>query len=72
VGLSQVVAGQPLEQGLAELIGYLSLDEPGLSVIFDEERREHIGWSVDEGETQRVADLPQVAFSRERVEERAP
>ena len=42
VGLAEVVADDPLEQGLAELVGYLSLAEPGLAVIFDEDRREQI------------------------------
>ena len=67
VGLGEVVAGEPLEQGLAELIGYLSLTEPGLAVLFDEERTEEIGWSSDD--VDRVAELPRVAFGRDR---RAP
>ncbi len=66
VGLSEVVADEPLHQGLAELVGYLSLNEPGISVIFDEECRERIEWSADEVE--RVADLPRVNFSRDRSE----
>jgi hypothetical protein len=68
VGLSDVVRGDPLEQGLAELVGYLSLQEPGLAVVFDEERRDQIRWSA--GEVERVADLPAVSFSRDRSESR--
>jgi len=68
VGLGDVVAGEPLEQGLAELIGYLSLDAPGLSVIFDDERRERIEWRL--AESRRAADLPRVSFSRDGSAER--
>jgi hypothetical protein len=67
VGLREIVAADPLEQGLAELIGYLSLDEPGLQVIFDEEHRERVGWTADGSE--RVAELPRLTFSRKRSEE---
>jgi hypothetical protein len=66
VSLSEVIHDDPLEQGLAELVGYLSLNEPGLSVIFDEDRRERIEWSASDVE--RVADLPQVNFSRDQSE----
>lgn len=65
VSLREVLSDRPLEQGLAELIGYLSLREPGLTVVFDEERREHVRWST--GSTDRVADLPQVSFTREQT-----
>jgi hypothetical protein len=68
VRLSDVVSGDPLEQGLAELVGYLSLQEPGLAVVFDEERRDQIRWNA--GEVERVADLPAVSFSRDRSESR--
>ena len=66
VGLREVVAGAPLEQGLAELVGYLALTEPGLAVVFDEQQREQIAWRADEVE--RVAELPRVNFSRDRSE----
>jgi hypothetical protein len=46
VGLEEVVAGRPLEQGLAELVGYLSLTDPTLEVVFDEEARQRIAWTV--------------------------
>jgi hypothetical protein len=66
VSLREVVAGAPLEQGLAELVGYLSLIEPGLAVVFDDQQREQIAWSAEEVE--RVVDLPRVSFSRDRME----
>jgi hypothetical protein len=66
VSLSDVITSDPLEQGLAELVGYMSLNEPGFSVIFDDDRRERIEWST--ADVQRVADLPRVNFSRDRSE----
>jgi len=66
VGLRDVVSGAPLEQGLAELVGYLSLIEPGLAVVFDDQQREQISWSAEDIE--RVAELPRVSFSRQRLE----
>jgi hypothetical protein len=53
-----------LEQGLAELIGYLSLREPGFAVVFDEERRERIEWCAED--VDRIAELPRVNFTRAR------
>ena len=67
VGLRTVLADAPLEQGLAELIGYLSLAEPGLAVVFDEEHREQVAWSPEDEEVERVADLPRVSFTRDRT-----
>ncbi len=66
VALCDVVASEPLQHGLAELVGYLALDEPGLAVVFDEERRDRIEWRTNE--LDRVADLPAVSFSRDRSE----
>jgi hypothetical protein len=66
VGLRAVITGRPLEQGLAELVGYLSLNEPGLSVIFDDECRERIEWNTRD--VARTADLPRVIFSRDPSE----
>lgn len=68
VGLREVLAGAPLEQGLAELVAYLSLIEPGLAVVFDDQQREQIAWSAQEVE--RIAELPRVSFSRDRMEAR--
>lgn len=71
VGLGELVSDQPLQQGLAELIGYLSLDDPRFAVVFDETRRDRIEWRVDDdgdGAVERVADLPQVTFNRNHTE----
>jgi hypothetical protein len=47
IRLDDVIAGSPLDQGLAELVGYLSLDEPGLDLIFDDDARSRVVWTVD-------------------------
>ena len=73
VALRELLADSPLEQGLAELVGYLSLSEPGLGVVFDELVREQVAWRVErdgvEG-VERVAELPRVSFTRARREAR--
>jgi Protein of unknown function (DUF3375) len=68
VDLREVVASTPLEQGLAELISYLSLTESGLSVVFDAEQLDRIGWSGERAD--RIAEMPRVTFSRDRAEDR--
>lgn len=67
VGLQEVLVDAPLQQGLAELIGYLSLAEPGIDVVFDAENREQVEWSAQDDEVERVADVPRVSFSRGRT-----
>jgi flagellar motility protein MotE (MotC chaperone) len=62
VALSGLVGDQPLQHGLAELVGYLSLVDSGFDVVFDEDRRDEVSWSDED--TTRVADLPYVTFSR--------
>jgi hypothetical protein len=66
VGLRTVLSTTPLQQGLAELVGYLSLAEPGLAVTFDPQHREQLSWTSEEEEVERVADLPGVSFTRDR------
>jgi hypothetical protein len=62
VGLSELVAEHPLDHGLTELIGYLSLTDPAYDVVFDSDRREQVGWST--ADVERVADLPAVSYVR--------
>jgi hypothetical protein len=62
VGLREVVAESPIDRGLAELVGYLSLGDAGLAVTFDTDSREQIGWN--DGDLDRVADVPRVTYSR--------
>jgi hypothetical protein len=63
VGLVELLHEQPLEQGLAELVGYLSLRDTQFRVVFDEEVAEQVAWSDRSGES-RVASLPRVTFVR--------
>ena len=62
VGLSDLVERQPLEHGLAELVGYLSLSDPAYAVVFDPSRRERISWESDDA--RRSADTPAVSYVR--------
>lgn len=62
IGLTELVAAHPLEHGLADLVGYLSLTDPAYAVIFDADRREQVGWSTIDAE--RVADVPTVSYVR--------
>jgi hypothetical protein len=63
VGLADVVARNPIEQGLAELITYLSLDDDAFDVVFDETTHEHVDWT-DEQDTVRRARVPRVTYAR--------
>lgn len=70
VDLDEVVAERPLRQGLAELVGYLSLQHPQFEVVFDPFSRRLIEWTAgdDDGEVTRVADAPAVTFARRSAE----
>lgn len=69
VSLTDVLADRPLEQGLAELVGYLSVRE-GVETTFDGERRDEVSWQgVDD--VDRTAQLPHVVYAR-AVPERGP
>jgi len=61
--LPQLLQRHPLEQGLAELVTYLSLRDDGFDVVFDENRQEQVQWHDDAGRL-RAAVLPAVFFVR--------
>jgi len=63
VALAQLISEQPLQQGLAELVTYLSLSDPSFRIVFDETARQHVSWEDDNGRL-RSAALPGVAFAR--------
>ncbi|WP_205800910.1 DUF3375 domain-containing protein [Micromonospora thermarum] len=63
VSLPDLLAARPLEQGLAELVTYLSLRDQGFDVVFDEDRRDQVRWRDPDGRT-RTAILPAVSFVR--------
>jgi hypothetical protein len=63
VSLPELLADRPLEQGLAELMAYLSLaTEPGRAVI-DDTVQDSVAW-VSLGGQRKQARLPRVIFSR--------
>lgn len=64
VGLSELVARRPIQQGLAELVTYLSLKDETFRIVYDEGRREKIGWTEEGGS--RVVSLPRVSYARTR------
>ena len=62
IGLPALLREQPLEQGLAELVAYLALNDPGFEVVFDEHRREYVQWADPDGR-QRRAGIPRTTFA---------
>ncbi|MET4224046.1 DUF3375 domain-containing protein [Oerskovia enterophila] len=54
VSLAELVEENPLEQGLAELVTYLSLDDPRFDVVHDPAHTDEVRWVVDD----HVPDLP--------------
>jgi hypothetical protein len=63
VQLSHVIADHPLEQGLAELVTYLTLTDPSFDTVLDDAEHDQVTWVDQHGATRR-ARLPRVAFSR--------
>ena len=65
ITLSELVAAQPLQQGLAELVAYLQLGSQTFSTVVDEDTIESIQWqavTADGMELTRRARLPRVIF----------
>jgi len=54
-----VVADHPLEQGLAELVGYLQVADDG---TVEGDGTEQVRW-VDAGGTTRIATVPLIVFA---------
>ena len=63
VTLTEVVAKHPLQQGLAELVAYLSIAGDDGHALFDDDHPERIDWRDDDG-LLRQANLPRVIFTR--------
>lgn len=66
-GRSQVTLGEllqqyPLQQGLAELVTYLSLQEQDFEIVFDESKSDEVVW--EDEERRRKARLPRVIYTR--------
>jgi len=67
ISLGELVCGQPLQHGLAELLAYLHLGSEMFSTAVDEDTPEPIRWqtlSADGREITRSARLPRVIFMR--------
>ncbi|MCX8522237.1 MAG: DUF3375 family protein, partial [Rhodoferax sp.] len=67
ITLCELVASQPLLQGLAELVAYLQLGSEAFKTVVDEERLEPIQWQASSTHGQpviRSAKLPRVIFMR--------
>jgi Protein of unknown function (DUF3375) len=69
ITLAELLASRPLQQGLAELVGYLSLAaEPtgsgaGVNAMIDDSVEEQVDWIARSGQ-HKSARLPRVIFSR--------
>jgi hypothetical protein len=63
VSLTDLVEAQPIEQGLAEIIAYLSLAADNEAAVIDDRERRTIIWEDEEGR-RRQAVLPLVIFAR--------
>jgi hypothetical protein len=63
VSLLDLVEAHPLEQGLAELVAYMSLAAADGASIIDDARRQTLTWTDDEGRL-RQGTLPMVMFCR--------
>lgn len=65
VTLTDIVAAHPLEQGLAELVAYLSIASEGDASVIDDTLRDMLAWT-DAGGTERRAAMPKIIFVRDR------
>ncbi|MEU3457252.1 DUF3375 domain-containing protein [Micromonospora sp. NPDC006766] len=63
--LRDIIGAHPPTDGLAELVGYLSLNDASFEVVFNESRRESITWTDSEG-SRRTVTAPSVTFVRTR------
>ncbi len=67
ITLRELVAAQPLQQGLAELVAYLQLGSDTFGAVVDEDRPEPIDWQARAAGGEpvvRSARLPRVIFVR--------
>ena len=63
VGLAQLVCDYPIQQGVAELVAYLSLKDGTFGLVFDERHRDQVTWREPDGHERRVT-MPRVTFVR--------
>lgn len=63
ISLPELIAAEPLEQGLAELVAYFSIAADDPAAIIDDRGRQTLAWTDDAGR-RREATLPMVIFGR--------
>ena len=63
ITLAELLALRPIEQGLAELLAYLSLAGEQGSAVFDESVEDRVSWPARDGRI-KTARLPRVIFAR--------
>jgi flagellar motility protein MotE (MotC chaperone) len=63
VSLAEIVEAEPLAQGLAEIIAYLSLAAEDRMAVIDDGRRQTLAWTDAAGKARR-ATVPLVIFNR--------
>jgi len=62
IGLPELIEDQPLQQGLAELIGFMTLTDGRYQTVIDEDHRDRVDWQAED--IDRVADMPHVSYVR--------
>lgn len=67
VSLAELVNECPLEEGLAELVAYLSLAADDDTALIDDDKCEALFWTDNKTELRRRAVMPLVVFSRAHV-----
>ena len=63
VSLPTLLEAHPLEQGLAELLAWLSLAGDDDKALFDDSQRDQVAWTSTEG-IRRSAGIPRIIFNR--------
>jgi hypothetical protein len=70
ISIAELLDTHPLEKGLAELIGYLSIASDDDGAVIDDGNKQTIAWTDDRGVV-RQATLPLVIFTRSGMENAA-
>ncbi len=66
--LATVIATYPLQDGLAELMGYFAIATRDAYSVFNDDRNEIVDW-IDRAGTHRRARVPQILFQRDGADE---
>jgi hypothetical protein len=65
ISLADLVAADPLQQGLAELVAYMSLAADDANALIDDRQQQQLSWEDSTGE-RRQATMPLIVFTRTR------